>query len=81
MEPAFLRVTVADKLDNVRSILADYARVGDTLWERFNAGREDQLWYYESAVQAYEEAGFRGLLLDELRSLVAEMRSKTSGSA
>ena len=81
VEPAFLRVTVADKLDNVRSILADYARVGDTLWERFNAGREDQLWYYESAVQAYEEAGFPGLLLDELRSLVAEMRSKTSSNA
>ena len=49
MEPAFPRVTVADKLDNVRSILADYARVGDKLWEQFSTGREDQLWYYESA--------------------------------
>ena len=78
MEPAFLRVTVADKLDNVHSILADYARVGDKLWERFNTGREDQLWYYESAVKAYEVAGFRGPSLDELRRLVVEMRSKTS---
>jgi (p)ppGpp synthase/HD superfamily hydrolase len=79
VEPAYLRVTVADKLDNVRSILADYARVGDKLWERFNAGWEDQLWYYESAVKAYDEAGFRGSMLDELSHLVVELRSKITG--
>lgn len=77
-DPGLLRVTVADKIDNARSILADYARMGDELWKRFKVGREDQLWYYESAVAAYDEAGFRGPLLEELRRLVNEMRSQTT---
>ena len=39
--PEKLRVALADKLDNVRSILADYRHIGDTLWTRFNAGKQD----------------------------------------
>ena len=69
-DPNMLRVTVADKLDNVRAMLADYRRIGEELWERFNAGKEDQLWYYHSAVDAYREVGFSGPLLDELEGLV-----------
>lgn len=77
-DSSLLRVTIADKIDNARAILAEYGRVGDELWKRFNAGRDDQLWYYESAVAAYDAAGYRGPLLEELRRLVAEMRSRTT---
>jgi (p)ppGpp synthase/HD superfamily hydrolase len=69
-DPSLLRVTVADKLDNARSMLADYRRIGEELWEHFNAGKEDQLWYYHSAVAAYRAVGFSGPLLDELDGLV-----------
>ncbi len=72
-DPATLRVTVADKIDNVRAMLADYQRFGESLWERFNAGKADQLWYYQSALAAYKEAGFKGPLLDELDRLVREL--------
>lgn len=68
--PSTLRVTVADKVDNVRAILVDYQREGESLWGRFNAGKADQLWYYREALAAYKEAGFSGLLLDELERLV-----------
>ncbi len=71
--PSTLRVTVADKVDNVRAILADYRRVGDSLWSRFTAGKADQLWYYQSALAAYKEAGFSGPLLDELDHLVGQL--------
>ena len=71
--PSTLRVTVADKVDNVRAILADYHRVGEALWSRFNAGKADQLWYYQSALAAYKEAGVRGRLLDELEQLVGQL--------
>jgi (p)ppGpp synthase/HD superfamily hydrolase len=37
---------LADKLANLRSIAADYAEIGDKLWDRFNKGHEDQKWYY-----------------------------------
>ena len=73
--PSELRVTVADKVDNVRSLLADYRRLGDSLWTRFNAGREDQLWYYQTALEAYEASGFKGPLLAELTRLTGELAS------
>jgi (p)ppGpp synthase/HD superfamily hydrolase len=37
-------VSAADKLHNARAILADYKRVGETLWDRFSGGREGTLW-------------------------------------
>jgi (p)ppGpp synthase/HD superfamily hydrolase len=39
-------VSAADKLHNVRSILADYRDEGESIWARFNGGREGTLWYY-----------------------------------
>ena len=43
-------VTCADKLHNLRSMIADYRRVGEGLWERFKRGREKQEWYYRGLV-------------------------------
>ena len=68
-----LRPTIADKIDNIRTILADYARVGDDLWSRFNAPKESQLWYYSSCAKAYEEIGAAPRLVVQLRTLVAEL--------
>lgn len=77
-DPKLLRVTIADKIDNVRAIIADHHRLGDELWKRFNAGKDDQLWNYESAVEAYDAAGYHGPLLEELRRLVKELRAQTN---
>jgi GTP pyrophosphokinase len=41
-------VSAADKLNNVRSILSDYREVGESVWSRFNGGREGTLWYYRT---------------------------------
>jgi len=71
--PDLLRVTVADKIDNARAILADYRRIGDLIWERFNAPQVDQIWYYQKAIEAYKKAGFKSPLLDELEGLVMQL--------
>lgn len=39
-------VSCADKIHNLMSILADYEEIGDELWDRFNAGKERQIWLY-----------------------------------
>ncbi len=39
-------VSAADKLHNVCSILTDYWDVGESIWARFNGGRDGTLWYY-----------------------------------
>jgi hypothetical protein len=33
-------------------MLADYRALGDALWSRFNAPRQQQLWYLQSVVKA-----------------------------
>jgi (p)ppGpp synthase/HD superfamily hydrolase len=47
------RVSLADKLHNARSILTDLLRSGDSVWERFNGGKEGTLWYYHSLLQVF----------------------------
>src|SRR6201997_5208121 len=41
-------VSAADKLNNIRSILSDYRKVGESVWSRFNGGRVGTLWYYRT---------------------------------
>ncbi len=41
-------IVCADKLHNLRSILADYARHQDNVWQVFSRGKEKQMWYYKS---------------------------------
>ena len=42
----------ADKLHNIQSMARDYAEQGEAVWGRFNRGREQQAWYYQSLVQS-----------------------------
>jgi (p)ppGpp synthase/HD superfamily hydrolase len=73
-EPSeLLRPTVADKIDNMRSILAEQRLLGNAFWSRFNAGKEEQLWYYSACCEAYEKAGASPELVRQLKLLVEEM--------
>jgi (p)ppGpp synthase/HD superfamily hydrolase len=51
--PQVCRVSLADKLANVRSMLRDHREVGERLWTRFNAGPENIVWFYESLAERY----------------------------
>ena len=67
-----LRVSNADKLYNARAILADLRRVGGRLWERFNAEKDDILWYYRELSRVFC-ARNPGYLADELKRTVNEI--------
>ena len=49
-------VSAADKLYNVRSIVKDYRKLGDRVWERFKGKKDGTLWYYNSLVEAFRQA-------------------------
>jgi len=72
---AVLRVSAADKLHNARAILSDYRAVGEELWQRFSADREQVLWYYRSLVEVFLRAGAPPGLLGELERVVTELES------
>lgn len=56
--PAALRVSLADKLHNARSILLDYRTHGDALWARFRQGQgiATRIYYRELASAFEREA-------------------------
>jgi (p)ppGpp synthase/HD superfamily hydrolase len=74
--PAALRVCLADKLHNARSILLDYRTHGDALWSRFGQGQglATRVYYRELAVAFERERGRMGPaaqpFVDELRRAV-----------
>lgn len=45
-------VACADKLHNIRSIVQDHEQIGDSVWDRFNAGKDQQAWYYTNIVES-----------------------------
>jgi (p)ppGpp synthase/HD superfamily hydrolase len=61
-----LRVSAADKLHNARCIIADYRRGGESVWQRFNAGKEDQAWYYGELSRIYREHGVSEFLSNQI---------------
>jgi (p)ppGpp synthase/HD superfamily hydrolase len=71
------RVSLADKVHNARSILRDQRLIGDAVWDRFSASREDTLWYYQDLVQAYRTAGMTGFLMDEFERVVEEIVARS----
>ena len=42
----------ADKLANLRSVKADYAKIGEEVWDIFVRGKEKQAWYYKGVLEA-----------------------------
>jgi (p)ppGpp synthase/HD superfamily hydrolase len=74
--PAALRVSLADKVHNARSILLDYRTDGDALWSRFGQGQgiATRVYYRELAAAFERERGRVGVaaepFVDELRRVV-----------
>jgi len=65
-------VSAADKLHNVRAILADHRLEGDSVWARFSGGREGTVWYYRAVLDILLE-GRSNRLIGELERAVTEL--------
>jgi (p)ppGpp synthase/HD superfamily hydrolase len=71
-----LLVSVADKLDNARSMLRDYHEHGPALWQRFNRKNpDDHLWYYGELLKAYRSRECTSWMVDELSRVVNELKN------
>jgi (p)ppGpp synthase/HD superfamily hydrolase len=74
--PSVCLVSAADKLHNVRSILADYREIGEEVWKRFSGKRDGSLWYYRTVVDVLRER-FRHPLFEELDRTIRELEKLT----
>ena len=68
-------VSAADKLNNIRSILADYRQLGENIWARFNGGREGTLWYYRALLDEFMRRK-PNRLIREFELAVMELEAK-----
>ena len=72
-EDSILRVALADKVHNARSIVRDFREEGHALWERFTQKTaRDQLWYY-GGLLAFFQNRRPGPLTEDLSRAVAEL--------
>jgi GTP pyrophosphokinase len=69
-----LLVSACDKVHNARSIVADHAAVGPSLWQRFTGGRDGTLWYYRELAATFRARGPQRLAA-ELSELADRMQS------
>lgn len=53
-------VCFADKFSNIRSMLRDKENIGQQLWQRFNAHKEQIEWYYRSIANVLKETKLDG---------------------
>jgi len=73
-------VSAADKLNNVRSILSDYRALGESVWSRFNGGREGTLWYYRTLRDVFLQHK-RNRITRDLELAVNELDALAAGKA
>lgn len=65
-------ISLADKVHNARAILLDYRVIGEQVWERFTATKEETLWYYRAVAETFLDVQ-PGPLAEELNRVVAEL--------
>lgn len=72
---AALWVCAADKVHNASTILSDLRRTMDpqSVWSRFNAGREGTIQWYVDVLNRLDEIGFQAPIVEELRDTVREL--------
>lgn len=70
--PEVQRVALADKVHNARSIVADWEREGEKVWQKFKGGKEGTLWFYRSFLEVYQQKG-SDWLTQELARLISRL--------
>jgi (p)ppGpp synthase/HD superfamily hydrolase len=67
-------VSVADKLHNARSILADYHEIGEPVSNRFQGKRDGTLWHYRALLNEFRR-GQANPLINQLERVINELEA------
>ena len=76
-------VCAADKIHNIRSIVADLRRTiePDTVWSRFAVGREGTVRWYRAVHDRLAARGFAAPIMEELRAAVVDLEAESEKGA
>jgi (p)ppGpp synthase/HD superfamily hydrolase len=73
LEGPLLRVSMADKLSNLRATVRDAGLKGDGFWKVFKQGAASQLWYYGRMNDIFRARCPKSTMLPELEALLAQL--------
>lgn len=70
-------VCAADKVHNANSILSDLRRTSfpETVWGRFNVGKDGTVAWYRRVAERLREVGFNAPIVDELEAAAAGLET------
>jgi (p)ppGpp synthase/HD superfamily hydrolase len=68
-------VSTADKIHNLTDILEEYKKAGDGIWQKFNASKDDELWFYSEFLKIIEKKQIPEQMKVALASLVDRLKS------
>lgn len=72
-------VSLADKMDNLNDTHKEWLLKGDEVFEKFNAGKADQTWFFRELVEGPYDRMLRYLAVTEsTRDMVHGMRNQLS---
>ncbi|GGE48045.1 guanosine polyphosphate pyrophosphohydrolase [Pullulanibacillus camelliae] len=66
-------IICADKLHNLRSMNSEYEVYGEALWRRFNSGKNNQKWYYETIYDELSKKIAKNILLKGLQNEIYKL--------
>lgn len=67
-------IALADKVHNMENFLGSYKEQGTDLWQKFNCGKDNKVWFEEEALKMFKDS-FSHPLIAEYEVQVEEMRS------
>jgi (p)ppGpp synthase/HD superfamily hydrolase len=73
LKAPLLRVSMADKLSNLRATVRDAGLNGDGFWKVFRQGAASQLWYYRRMNDIFRARCPGSTMLPELEALLAQL--------
>jgi (p)ppGpp synthase/HD superfamily hydrolase len=73
LKAPLLRVSMADKLSNLRATVRDAGLNGDGFWKVFRQGAASQLWYYGRMNDIFRARCPGSTMLPELEALLAQL--------
>lgn len=70
-------VALADKIHNVESLLEAYDKQGSKIWDKFNRGKEQKLWFESEVLNMLKET-WHHPLIEKYENLLEQEKNDTN---
>jgi len=64
---------LADKIHNLESLLIAYQKLGKKVWDKFNATKEQKIWFENQFLKMIKET-WQHPLIEEYEKLVGQLK-------